>query len=269
MLALIVIAGVAVMASRALFDPCDLRSTSWPSGWPAPAATPVCAYRVVAVYPHDRTAFTQGLVYAEGQLYEGTGLNGQSWLRRARLGTGEVLQQADLPAEHFGEGITLLGDRLFQLTWQSHLGFVYDQNTFQLVQTFNYPTEGWGLTHDGQRLIMSDGTATLYFLDPDTFIEVGRVNVSDERGPVNQLNELEYINGSIYANVWKTDRIARIDPASGRVLAWIDLSGLFSAAELLDPEAVLNGIAYDVQTDRLFVTGKRWPSLFEIELRPR
>ncbi len=253
--------------------PAEPTAPTWPPPPRPPApptagsgATPVDTYRVVQTYPHDPTAFTQGLIFVDGALYEGTGLNGQSSLRRVELETGRVLQQRDLAPEYFGEGITLFGDRIFQLTWQSHVGFVYDRTSFAPVGTFSYPTEGWGLTHDGRRLIMSDGTATLRFLDPATLRETGSVEVRDEHGPVLRLNELEYVEGEILANVWQTDRIARIDPATGRVTGWIDLTGLKPATDR--PIDVLNGIAYDPATKRLFVTGKYWPSLFEIQVVP-
>jgi glutamine cyclotransferase len=234
---------------------------------PDTAGVPVATYRVINTYPHDPAAFTQGLVYENGYLYEGTGLNGQSTLRKVQLETGEVLQTTPItdPAQ-FGEGIAIFGDKIYQLTWQSHVGFIYDKASFERLGEFSYPTEGWGLTHDGQRLIMSDGTATLYFLDPQTLKEVGHVDVYDRSGPVVRLNELEYINGEIYANIWQTDRIARISPQTGQVLGWIDLAGLLSPEERQPPVDVLNGIAYDAATDRLFVTGKRWPKLFEIDV---
>jgi len=231
------------------------------------AATPVYGYRVIAVYPHDADAFTQGLVYYQGNFYEGTGLRGHSSLRKVDLETGAVLQIRNLPQRYFGEGVTLFDDRLYQLTWQSHVGFVYDRASFNLLATFQYPTEGWGLTHNGRELIMSDGTPALHFLDPTTLQELRRVMVWDEHGPVQRLNELEYIDGEVYANIWQTDRIARIDPKTGRVRAWIDLSGLLPPEDR--PGAnVLNGIAWDAAGGRLFVTGKLWPKLFQIELTP-
>ena len=234
---------------------------------PGSQLIPVQTYRIVNAFPHDTGAFTQGLVYADGVLYEGTGLHGQSSLRCVELESGVVLKRRELPRQFFGEGVTVWQDRIVQLTWRSKVGFVYDRRSFELVEEFNYSTEGWGLTHDGRRLIMSDGTSTLYFLDPESFAETGRVSVRDDEGPVVRLNELEYVEGEIYANIWRTDRIARIDPASGRVLGWIDLQGLLTAEEGGGPADVLNGIAYDLQNERLFVTGKRWPKLFEIELR--
>jgi len=221
-------------------------------------------YNVVNVYPHDPNAFTQGLVIEQGVLYEGTGLYGGSTLRRVDLETGNVLQSYVLSNEFFGEGITVFGDKIIQLTWQNQKGFVYDKHSFDLLQEFSYPTEGWGITTDGSQLIMSDGTATLYFLDPETFETVGQVEVHDD-GPVTNLNELEYINGEIYANIWRTDKIAIINPQTGQVTAWIDLTGIYTP-ESSDPNSVLNGIAYDAEGDRLFVTGKLWSQLFEIEL---
>ena len=227
---------------------------------------PVVGYRIVNTYPHDPRAFTQGLVFADGVLYEGTGLRGQSSLRKIDLKTGNILRVRQLPVRFFGEGITIYGNRVIQLTWRAKVGFVYDRQTFQLLETFNYPTEGCGITHDGRSLIMSDGTSTLYFLDPQTFQEVDRLAVHTRDGPVSRLNELEYVQGEIYANVWKTDRIARISPQTGEVVGWIDLEGLLKPEDRNSRIDVLNGIAYDVENDRLFVTGKLWPKLLEIEL---
>ena len=203
-----------------------------------------------------------------GVLYEDTGLNGQSTLRREDLSSGKVLQSQPLSSEYFGEGITVWKDQIIQLTWQSHIGFVYDKASFKLLKLFNYPTEGWGLTHDDTYLIMSDGTPIIHFLDPNTLQEVKKIEVRDAYGPVVNLNELEYICGEIFANIWQTDRIARISPETGQVIGWIDLSGLLSAEDRVPPIDVLNGIAYDAAHDRLFVTGKLWPKLFEITLRP-
>ena len=227
-----------------------------------PAAAPIYSYRVLHTYPHDSGAFTQGLVYTSSVLYEGTGLTGgRSSLRRVDLETGEVLQIHNLSSEYFGEGIVVLTSTIIQLTWQNHRAFVYDRDTFSETGHFTYTTEGWGLTFDGQRLIMSDGSSTLYFRDPQTFSVTGQVQVLDGTTPVTRLNELEYIDGEVYANVWLTNRIVRIDPTTGQVQAWIDLTGL------RPPGAdVLNGIAYDELGERLFVTGKLWPYLYEIEL---
>jgi glutamine cyclotransferase len=224
-------------------------------------------YSVVNTYAHDSNAFTEGLIFDNGFLYESTGLNGNSTLRRVDLATGNVLQLCSLPDQYFGEGITLVGDKIIQLTWQSHVGFVYDKYTFELLQNFSYPTEGWGITYDGSQLIMSDGTANLSFLDPVTFQKTGQVQVHDANGPVGMLNELEYINGKVYANIWLENKIAVINPQTGQVEAWIDLSGIIDQQNL-DGNSVLNGIAYDANTGRLFVTGKMWPQLFEIKLVP-
>jgi glutamine cyclotransferase len=227
----------------------------------------VDGYEVVHVYPHDAKAFTQGLIYVDGHLYESTGLEGRSSLRMVDLTTGQVLQKHDVPAEYFAEGLTDWGSNLIQLTWRANKGFVYDRFSFSLVRSFPYKGEGWGLTHDATQLIMSDGTAYLRFLDPKTFRETGRVRVTDEAGRgVESLNELEYIHGEIYANIWQTDKIARISPRTGKVVGWIDLSGIIDKQELRGEGAVLNGIAYDSRGDRIFVTGKLWPKLFEIRV---
>ena len=245
----------------------DSRTGNDSSGLPPQA--PTYGYTVVRAYPHDREAFTQGLAFDDqGTLYESTGQRGQSSLRRVELSSGAILQRHDLPAALFGEGIAVSGDHIFQLTWQAGRAFVYDKASFSVLQEFTYRTEGWGLTHDGRRLIMSDGTATLYFLHPDTFAETARLTVRDHRGPVIRLNELEYVRGEILANVWQTDRIARINPQTGQVTGWIDLTGLLPPSDRHQPVDVLNGIAYDPRTDRLFVTGKWWPKLFEITLAP-
>lgn len=235
----------------------------------APAKLPVYTYRVVNTYPHDPGAYIQGLVFEDGFFYEGTGRLGQSSLRKVVIESGEVLQRIDLAPVFFGEGITIFDDKIIQLTWKSMVGFVYGKDNFELIKMFPYPIQGWGITHDGERLIMSDGTANLYFWDPETLAEIGRVEVTDHGQPVTRLNELEYINGEVWANVYQTDRIARIDPNSGHVAGWIDLTGLLSAEDRAQqPVDVLNGIAYDAENDRLFVTGKLWPKLFQIELLP-
>src|SRR5438477_4509991 len=228
---------------------------------------PVYSYRVVRTYPHDTKAFTQGLQYVNGFLYEGTGLNGSSTIRKVKLETGEVLQRRDLARAYFGEGITIWKTDLIQLTWQSNVAFVYDSKTFAPRRTFNYKGEGWGLTHDGTNLIMSDGTDELRVLDPAAFAERRRIKVTALGTPLRNLKELEYMNGEILANVWTTDSVARVSPATGRVTGYIDLRGLLTPAER-DSADVLNGIAYDQKNDRLFVTGKLWPKLFEIKITP-
>lgn len=235
----------------------------------AAASAPVSGFEVVQSWPHDPGAFTQGLIYRDGKLYEGTGLYGQSSLREVELETGAVLRRHDLAQEFFGEGLDFFKGRLYQLTWRSHVGFIYDAATFQQVGQFNYATEGWGLTDDGTSLILSDGTSTLRFLDPQTLTVQRTVTVTDDGREVSQLNELEYIKGEVYANVWRTDHIARIDPATGRVTGWIDLTGLLEDEDRTGNEDVLNGIAYDPAYDRLLVTGKRWPKLFHIHVVSR
>jgi glutamine cyclotransferase len=226
-------------------------------------------YEVINTYPHDRKAFTQGLVYENGFLYEGTGLKKRSQLRKVELQSGKVLQKYELPDEYFGEGITIFGDKIIQLTYQSNIGFVYDKETFELLKEFNYPTEGWGITHNGKNLIMSDGTPMLYFLNPETFEQIRSVMVFDKDKPVWGLNELEFIEGQICANVWPSNRIVRIEPLTCKVTAWIDMKGLLTNQERNEKVDVLNGIAYDPNNKRLFVTGKLWSKLFEIKLIPK
>jgi glutaminyl-peptide cyclotransferase len=261
-------ASPGVETATATSTPSPAAATAEPVTATAASAPPVYTYRVVNVYPHDPTAFTQGLVYQDDIFYESTGLYGQSTLRKVDPSTGQVLQGILLPDQYFGEGIVILGERLYQLTWQENTGFIYDKESFELLDQWSYADEGWGLTSDGQRLIMSDGSHELRFLDPGTLQELGRVVVVDAHGqPVMRLNELEWVEGEVWANVWQTDLIARIDPTSGRLLGWIDLSGLLSAEDRAAQRVdVLNGIAYDAQTGRLFVTGKWWPKLYEIEL---
>jgi len=232
---------------------------------------PEYTYEIVHTYPHDPKAFTQGLFYLDGVLYEGTGLPHESSIRKVKLETGEVLQRRDVPGEYFGEGIINWKDKLVELTWQAQAGFLYDLATFAPRGEFQYPGEGWGLTQDGKRIIMSDGTAQLRFWDPETLKETGRLTVTDEGQPVKNLNELEWVKGEIYANIWQTNRIARINPKTGKVVAWISMAGLADAEGFFSGQQdgatdVLNGIAYDAQHDRLFITGKRWPKLYEIRL---
>lgn len=223
---------------------------------------------VTAEHPHDPEAFTQGLAWHEGQLYEGTGQRGESSLRRVELESGEVLQRHDMDARHFGEGVTVVGDRIYQLTWRAGEGFVHDRDSFEVVDSFSYDTEGWGLAYDGEHLVMSDGSATLYFLEPGSFEVVATTQVVDVDTPITHLNELEYVDGALYANVWKTDYVVRIDPATGEVTAWIDLAGLRPEGAALGEQDVLNGVAWAPERGTFLVTGKRWPVLYEVEWRP-
>jgi glutamine cyclotransferase len=224
--------------------------------------------KVVATYPHDPAAFTQGLVVEGNVVYEGTGHYGQSTLRRVNLETGQVEKSVQLPNQFFGEGITILGDQLYQLTWKEQVCFVYDKQTLQQLGTQRYNEQGWGLANDGQYLYLSDGTSTIRVLDPQSFKQLRRIRVKQGRRLIDKLNELEFVNGELYANVWYSDLIARIDPADGRVLGWIDCSQVYPAARRPDREHVLNGIAFDQESGKLFVTGKNWPQLFEIEVQP-
>lgn len=237
----------------------------------ASGAIPVYRYRVVHAYPHDRAAYTEGLFYRDGALYEATGTVGASSVRKVELHSGKVLQQTATPWPDYGEGIVAWKDRLIQLTWQDHEGIIYDLATLTPRAKFTYPGEGWALTDDGTHLLMSDGTPTIRVLDPVSLKQVGQIDVTADRKPLANLNELEWVKGELYANVWLTNRIARIDPASGKVVGWIDLTGLGpDPSTLPDPtNDVLNGIAYDAAHDRLFVTGKCWPQLYEIRLLPR
>jgi glutaminyl-peptide cyclotransferase len=230
-------------------------------------AAPVQSYKVVATFPHDTSSFTQGLVFSDGHLYESTGLEGESTLRRVDITTGQTLQRVDVPRQFFAEGLALVGDELLQLTWRNQIGFVYDKTTFKQKRTFSYKSEGWGIACDGaSQLVMSDGSDTLTFLDPKTFSATKTLRVQDAGRAVGNLNELEWIEGEIWANVWMTDRIARISPRTGEVNAWIDLSTLFP--QRLPPADVLNGIAYDRTARRIFVTGKKWPRLYQITVAP-
>lgn len=251
---------------------CDAKSPSSAASATAAAisAPPVVyAYEVVGSYPHDREAFTQGLIYLNGEWIESTGLNGKSTLRRVEIRTGKVLKQVKVPSEYFAEGATVLDGKIYQLTWQSHKGFVYDLATFALEKEFTYTGEGWGLATDGKSLILSDGTNQIRFLEPKTFAVTRTISVLRNGEPLRLLNELEYIHGEIYANIWQSQTIARIDPATGRLLGLINLYGLLPDTERTIDTDVLNGIAYDAEKDRLFVTGKNWPKIFEVRIRPK
>jgi glutaminyl-peptide cyclotransferase len=262
---------VLMLVGSSLAVACGASSSAPPEPHARPAAAapagPVVeqyGYEIVRSHPHDPAAFTQGLTIADGQIYEGTGLYGQSSLRRVDLSTGAALQQIALDGRYFGEGIAVVGDRIVQLTYQTGVGFVYDRKTFSKQREFTYSGEGWGLTYDGQRLIMSDGSDTLRFWDPETMKELGRLRVRDGDRAIDRINEMEYVDGAIYANIWQEDRIARIDPKTGVVTAWIDMSNLLTATERSHGVDVLNGIAHDARTGHFLITGKLWPWVFEV-----
>jgi glutaminyl-peptide cyclotransferase len=254
---------VLAIAIAMLLPPTNSSSGSLPG-----TLTRQMTYEVIKAYPHDPGAFTQGLIYRDGFLYESTGHYNQSTLRKVELETGTVLRKRHLDSQYFGEGLTEWKGRLIQLTWREQTGFIYDMDDFSLIGDFTYPTEGWGLTHDGRHLIMSDGSHYLHFLDPENFMTIRRMPVTDRGRPVTRINEMAYIRGEVFANIWETDRIVRIDPTSGDVTGWIDLTGLLPRRERTPDTDVLNGIAYDAKNNRLFVTGKRWPYLYEIKLVP-
>jgi glutamine cyclotransferase len=264
--------GLVLAVGLALFLLARSDSTS-PAGTPstdqspAAARAPLTAYEVVNSYPHDPQAFLQGLVWYDNGFYESTGLEGHSTLRRVEFPSGRIIKSIHLAPDLFGEGLTLVGDRLVQLTWKSHRGFVYDRESLTLLREFTYDTEGWGLTYDGKNLVMSDGSDTLTYLDPDTFQPGRRLKVTWDGRPQGQLNELKYIEGEIWANVWPQDQILRIDPLTGRVKSYLDLKDLYPPQLRTSADAVLNGIAYDALTKRIFVGGKLWPHLFEIRLK--
>jgi glutamine cyclotransferase len=245
-------------------------TASHPAAPPAPPSRPAIryGYRIVNTIQHDIGAFTQGLIYRDGIFYESTGLEGESTLRKVDAKSGKVLKKIDVPRPYFAEGMTLVGGKIYQITWRSQTCFVYDPETFAKTGQFYYDGEGWGLTDDGTTIIMSDGTATIRFIDPAGFTVKRTIMVTDNGRPVDSLNELEYINGEIWANIWQTDRIARIDPATGHVVGWVDLTGLLPAPSRTGHTDVLNGIAYDAATKKIYVTGKLWPSVFEIEVVP-
>ena len=261
---LVLVLGLALTALQCNGN-APVAKTEPPSNPNAPA--PKYGYEIANIWPHDSNAFTQGLILADGKLLESTGQQGFSSLRRVELQTGQVLKKVDVPEPYFAEGIAVLNGKIYQLTWQHNVGFIYDAQTFDRVGQFNYEGEGWGLTSDGRSLILSDGSNRIRFIDPSSFRVTKTIPVLDAQRPIKELNELEYVNGEIYANIWHDNRIATIDPQSGRVTAWIDLTGLLPEGEVHDPEAVLNGIAYDQANNKLFVTGKLWPHLFEIKVK--
>jgi glutaminyl-peptide cyclotransferase len=245
---------------------CAVSGACRPADELAPSAIPVYSYEVVQSFPHDPGAFTQGLQYHEGYLYETTGLHGRSTLRQVEVETGRVLRRLNLPERYFGEGLAVVGGRIYVLTWKSERGFIFDLETFQRLAEFDYEGEGWGLAYDGIHLIMSDGTSRLRFMDPDGFRPVRTLDVTADGQPLENLNELAWVQGEIWANIWKSERLARIDPSTGAVRAWIDLSGILDPRYVTRSVDVLNGIAYDEEGDRIFVTGKLWPRLFEIRV---
>ena len=262
-------AGVALALVGALLAPVThAQPASATTPRPAPAkAIPVYGVQVVHAYPHDINAFTEGLFFLNGYLYESTGLDGHSSVRKVKLETGQVVQRATLPPDMFGEGIAPWNGHLVGLTWKAQMGYVLDLDSFDTKGQFGYPGEGWGLTHNGSEMVMSDGTADIRFLNPQTLVETHRIHVSAQGKPVDQLNELEWVDGEIYANIWQTDRIARIDPQTGNVVGWIDCKGLLPKKDFIPQHTdVLNGIAWDPATKRLWVTGKFWPKVFEIKL---
>ena len=236
-----------------------------------PAKQPILyGYKIISTYHHDDKAYTQGLLYDNGELIESTGLKGQSSLRRVKFQTGEILKLYNLPNDIFGEGIALFDNKILQISWQDQVAFLYDKPTFSLINKLSYPfKEGWGLTYDGKNLIMSDGSSNLYFLNKEDFTEISRVEVCDNKGPVQKLNELEYVDGEIWANIYYTDTIVRIDPKTGIILGKIDMSGLLKAEDQNAETNVLNGIAYDPSTKRIWVTGKNWPKLFQISIHQK
>lgn len=262
--------GLLALSIFLAFSGCNTPASGDPPKAETPAnnaVVPNYGYQILNMWPHDSNAFTQGLILVDGKLLESTGQTGSSSLRRVELETGKILKKIDIPVPYFAEGITVLNGKVYQLTWQHGLGFIYDLQSLERVGDFKYQGEGWGLTTDGASLLMSDGTNRIRFLDPSNFRVTKIINVLDGSTPIDDLNELEFVQGEIYANIWHDDRIAIIHPQNGRVKAWIDLTGLIPAGELQDEEAVLNGIAYDQAGNRLFVTGKMWPRIYEIRVK--
>lgn len=227
---------------------------------------PVYGYKIINTFPHNTESFTQGLFLEDGILYESTGLNGKSAIKKLDLKTGKVIKSRNMQDKFFGEGMTIVDNKIYQLTWRTKTGFVYDKDSLEILRTFSYKTQGWGITYDGKYLILSDGSNILYFMNPKSFVIVGKLEVYDEKGKVGNLNELEYINGEIYANIWGKELIARIDPKTGHINSWIDLTGILTPEDRKGKEDVLNGIAYNSENKTLLVTGKFWPKIFEIDI---
>jgi len=270
--ALLLVSACGCKASAPPAAPSDApKATVRAAAAPAAPATvaPVYGYSVVAKYPHSTDSYTEGFLYKDGKFYEGTGMEGRSGLQVLDPATAKVLQERKMTNNFFGEGVVDWGPNILQWTWQTHIGVVMDRATLKPLHTFTYTGEGWGMTHDNKRLITSDGSATLRFRNPETFEETGHIDVKDGDKPVDQLNELEYINGEIWANVWHLERIARISPKDGKVISWVDVTGILPASEKRDDESVLNGIAYDEAKGRIFITGKQWPTIFEIKVGPK
>lgn len=248
---------------------CALLSAAASTSAATPAAAPVSGYTVVAKYPHSTDSYTEGFLYLDGLFYEGTGMEGRSALLAIQPSTGKPVQQRVLPRQYFGEGIIDVGPNIYEWTWQTHIGFVIDRFSMRQVRTFTYTGEGWGMTRDKNSIITSDGSDTLRFRNPQTFAETRHIVVHDGGKAIDQLNELEYIKGEIWSNVWHDNRIARISPKDGHVISWVDLTGILPENQKRDAESVLNGIAYDAEHDRIFVTGKQWPAVFEIKVVPK
>ena len=261
--------GAANLTTGAIPTPASSPSTTRGNTQSEPQEIPVYSYEIVATYPHDAKAYTQGLAFNDGSLYESTGQYGESSLRKVELKKGKVKKKIDVPGQYFAEGMTILNGKIYQLTWQQNRGFIYDLKELKRESEFTYDGEGWGLATDGHFLIMSDGTNRLRFIDPITFRVSRSLEIMDKNQPLANINELEYVRGEIYANIWKTDNIVRLDAQTGRIIAWIDLGGLRPEETMSHSENVLNGIAYDEEGDRLFVTGKRWPKVFEIRLKKK
>ncbi len=273
----VLIGTVGFLATAGAFGACGSKAASADASADAntasdttqPARTPTYTYEVVASYPHDQASFTEGLLIHDGKLFESTGMVGTSWMRELDLNTGRIVRQRDLAKPHFGEGIVILGDKIFQLTYTTGKAFVYDWKTFKPTGEFTYEGEGWSLTTDGTSLIMDDGTAVIKWRDPKTFAVTKSIVVTDHGESVLKINELEWIKGELWANIWQSDQIARIDPATGHVTGWIDMAGLLPSMDKTGKEDVLNGIAYDAATDKIYVTGKYWPKIFEIKVKRR